>query len=175
MYAVARRYVKAALKVWSNAELGTLLENLELVAAALENEKFATALSSPSISTQEKCKWVLNLTRAQDKRVQNLLCLLVENKRLDALASICTELSNHLNACNKTYQGVIYAKEMLEQDAIISIEKNLAKHLGVELVLSYAPTQKDEISLAVEGLGVEISFSNERFLEDLKSHILKAI
>ena len=175
MYAVARRYVKAALKVWSNAELPALLENLEIVVQAMGDERLADGISSPFISTQDKCKWVLNFTHTQDKRMQNLLCLLIENQRLNVLPSFCEELRSHLNACNKTYHGVIYAKEMLQQDAIISIQKNLAKHLGVDLVLSCVQTQKDEISLVVEGLGVEISFSNERFLEDLKSHILKAI
>lgn len=175
LYAVANRYNKAILKSWKFEELESLLEMFKTLEIALKNSKFLEIMHSPYILLEEKKKMLFNLINTQDKKIQNLLSLMLQNKRIEAIPYLCVLLQNHINEKNKTYQGVIYAKENLDKEAVARIQNNLARHFGVALDLICKQTQKDEISLIVEGLGMEISFSNQRFLEDLKTHILKAI
>ena len=56
-----------------------------------------------------------------------------------------------------------------------NIAKSLSSRLNVNLDLRQERAAIDGIRLSVEDLGVEISFSKERFFTDLTNHILKAI
>ncbi len=175
LYTVAKRYSKAILQSWSFEELEGLLEKLRILEGGLKHARLIEILQSPYVAFDDKKTWLLGFFDSQDKRIEHLITLMLQNKRMDTLPYLCLILQNHLNEKNKTYQGVIYAKELLQDQALNTIRNNLARHLGVELDLLCKQTQKDEISLVVEGLGIEISFSNERFLEDLKNYILQAI
>ncbi|WP_104697177.1 MULTISPECIES: F0F1 ATP synthase subunit delta [unclassified Helicobacter] len=172
---IAKRYAKAVLGVLDSKELETLLQKLEIILFALKEAKFLDMMESPYIDFKTKQKILFDIAKVDEEKIQNLLSLILENKRIRVLPYLYEELQYFLNEKNKTYQGVIYAKEMLDSESVAKIQNKLAKHLNVTLELSCQELQRDEISLVVQGLGVEISFSNQRFLEGLKSHILKAI
>lgn len=172
---IAKRYAKAILEVWETGELEALLQKLEIILSALKERKFLDMIGSPYTDFKTKQKFLFDIVGASDKKTQNFLSLILENKRIEVLPYLYEELQQFLNEKNKVYQGVIYAKEMLDSESITRIQNKLAKHLNVTLELSCQETQRDEIALVVHGLGVEISFSNQRFLENLKYHILKAI
>lgn len=172
---IAKRYLKAILKSWKNEELDSLLKELDTISLAMKNSKFFDILQSPYISFQQKQQLIFDIVKSKDPKLLNLLSLILENKRLEIMPHLCEELRVFISQSHNSYQGVIYAKEKVDKASISKIQDKLAKQLGIGLELIYQKTQKDEIALVIDGLDVEISFSNERFLEDLKSYILKAI
>lgn len=172
---IAKRYLKAILKSWKTEDLDGLLKELEKIACATKNDKFSDLMHSPYVSFQDKQQLLLALIESKDKKVSNLLSLLLENKRLEVIPYLCEELKGFISQTHNFYKGVVYAKEKMNDAEVLKIRDSLAKRLNIGLELICQETHKDEIALVIDGLDVEISFSNERFLNDLKSHILKAI
>lgn len=172
---IAKRYLKAILRSWKIEDLDDLLKELEKIALATRNDKFSDLIHSPYVSFQDKQKLLFTLIESKDKKILNLLSLLLENKRLEAIPYLCEELKGFISQTRNFYKGVVYAKEKMNDTEISKIRESLAKRLNIGLELTCKETHEDEIALVIDGLDVEISFSNERFLNDLKSHILKAI
>ncbi len=78
-------------------------------------------------------------------------------------------------ARKKEYAATLTAKESLDTKTLEKIQDSLAKKLGVKLSIKQRLSEVDGIKLSVEDLGIEVSFSKERFSNDLKHHILKAL
>ncbi|MDE6045319.1 MAG: hypothetical protein K2F85_07385, partial [Helicobacter sp.] len=55
-----------------------------------------------------------------------------------------------------------------------NIKNTFAKKLNVNLALKHEHSDKEGVRLVVEDLGVEVAFSQERFVSDLREHILRA-
>ncbi|CBG39694.1 F0F1 ATP synthase subunit delta [Helicobacter mustelae] len=173
---VAKRYVKAILQTWDSlSELEGLFGNLQRLEIAWQNREFREMMQIPFLDFAKKREILLSLLETQDQKMQNFFNLLLENRRLECVPFICKALRSHISAQKKSYEGVIYSKENLDPQMLENIQKKLENHLSVELTLYQKNIDRDEISLNIQDLGVEISFSKERFFNDLKSHILKAI
>lgn len=75
----------------------------------------------------------------------------------------------------KKYEAILYVAQELDSATISTMTNNLSKKLNVDIAIKQCLTKIDGIKLIVQDLGIEISFAKERFFENLKSHILKAI
>lgn len=89
---LARPYAKAAFEVAKQQkELALWAESLELSAAVTENSKIKTLLDSPSLTSTQKCKSLLEVLGLADHKVfSNFLATLANNGRLTLLAEIKT-------------------------------------------------------------------------------------
>ena len=69
----------------------------------------------------------------------------------------------------------IIDKNSKKFDSVLKeIENKFSQKLGVNLLLKQQIVENAGIKLVVEDLGVEVSFSQEKFINDLRNHILKA-
>ena len=79
-----------------------------------------------------------------------------------------------LNRKNKEYIANLKVNEKYDEVVLKDIQDQFSKKLGVNLILKQELVDEVGIKLIVEDLGVEISFSQEKFIQDLRSHIMKA-
>ena len=84
-------------------------------------------------------------------------------------------LEKKILADTKHYVAVLKIKEEVDSATLQNIAKSFSTKLNVNLDVRQEKTSIDGIRLSAEDLGIEISFSKERFFTDLTNHILKAI
>ncbi len=184
MEKVIKNYLKAILDSWNMNELERLLTQLGAISSALQikvlsqSARLIEILDSPYISQEKKRELLCNLAQdvaPLDKKGENLLSLLVEHSRIALIPVLHERLRLKLSEKNKSYRALLYTPEALDKKMLMRIEQSLSRHFDVELQLEERISQRDEILLIIEGLDIEVSFSNDRFFENLKTHILQAI
>ncbi len=84
------------------------------------------------------------------------------------------ELSSYLATLNKEYIAQLIVSESYDEAVLREIESQFSKKLGVNLLLKQQIVANVGVKLVVEDLGMEVSFSQEKFVNDLRNHILKA-
>ncbi|PZT47689.1 hypothetical protein B6S12_07810 [Helicobacter valdiviensis] len=173
---IAKRYIKAYAKGASLEEMYELQKMLSLLGAAFEIAKFREILTAPSVSMQEKEKFILEniLENKISPKQINFIKLLSEYGRLEILPQLCIEVASYIAMLNKEYIATLITPSAYEESVLKEFEEKFGKKLGVKLALEQNVVENAGIKLVVEDLGVEISFSKEKLIQDLKSHILKA-
>lgn len=171
---VARRYVKALVQSFGEQEIASLLQSLQKVHAAFASEKFREIIAAPYVSEAKKIELVLQIVESNDSKVQNLIRLLGTKNRFAFIPEICAELEATLAAMHKEYVAVLSSKEAFDEATLENIKSTFAKKLNVNLALKHELSPKEGVRLVVEDLGVEVAFSQERFVSDLREHILRA-
>lgn len=172
---IAKRYVKAIVENTSVSECEKYLEELLKINQALNVEKFLNIINSPYVKKYDKKDLTLELLDSRTEKIINLIKLLIDNDRICIIPEICSVLKSYIDEKNKCYEGILYVKESLDKDVLNHINTSLSKRLNVDLSIKEEISKIEGIKMSVSGLGVEISFSKESFLNDLKNHILKAI
>jgi len=76
---------------------------------------------------------------------------------------------------NNSYEGVGYTNVELDSSDLSSIQEKFAKKFDITLALTQNICDYDGIKVDIEGLGVEIGFSKDRFKSQMIEHILKAV
>ncbi|MDA3968615.1 F0F1 ATP synthase subunit delta [Helicobacter ibis] len=172
---IAKRYIKALSSVANEDELREYLSCLDILSNAYNISKFREIMEASYICVSTK-KELINkvLDKELDAKFSNFINVLAEHKRLDLFCELKTELSSCISALNKEYKAVLISKETYEEDILKDIEDKFGKQLNVKLKLEQITTSNDGIKLVVDDLNIEISFSKEKFINDLKHHILKA-
>ncbi|MDE7217534.1 MAG: hypothetical protein K2N20_05520, partial [Helicobacter sp.] len=79
-----------------------------------------------------------------------------------------------LAAMKKEYVAILSSKEAFDAATLENIKNTFAQRLNVNLALKQERSDKEGVRLVVEDLGVEVAFSQERFVSDLREHILRA-
>ncbi|CAM2909517.1 F0F1 ATP synthase subunit delta [Helicobacter burdigaliensis] len=173
---IAKRYIKAYAKGASLEEMQALQKMLLLLGAAFEIAKFREILTAPSLSVQEKEKFILEkvLDNKIDSKQANFIKILAEYGRLEILPQLCAEVASYIAMLNKEYIATLITPSAYEASMLKEFEEKFGKKLGVKLALEQRVVENAGIKLVVEDLGVEISFSKEKLVQDLKNHILKA-
>ena len=149
---VAKKYTKAILGSFSTQEIEEVITLLSMLSKTFEDKAVRDFIHSPFIEKGKKEELLLSVFGKCEVKFENLIKLLVRSDRISAIPSIIKTLEKNILADKKQYVAVLRIKEELQEKAAI-----------------------DGIRLSVEDLGVEISFSKERFFTDLTNHILKAI
>lgn len=171
---IAKKYANALIDIHPIKKLKDIHASLDSISQAFSVDKCKEIIYSPYVSKKDKEKFVLSLLD-DDKDIKSFINVLAQNDRLDLIPFVTKALVKHFMSSEKTYEAILYTAKELDSASVTKIAENLSKKLGVVLTITQSIVQIDGIKLVVEDLGVEISFLKERFLDNLKDHILKSI
>ncbi|MCI2236053.1 MULTISPECIES: F0F1 ATP synthase subunit delta [Helicobacter] len=173
---IAKRYIRAFSKDALKNELEKDLEFLSILANAYQISKFKEIIESPYVEISKKVEFVLQviLENKATQRFSNFVKVLAEHKRLNLFQELYAELFSYIASLNKEYIANLKVNEKYDEVVLKDIQGQFSKKLGVNLILKQEIVDEVGIKLIVEDLGVEISFSQEKFIQDLRSHIMKA-
>ncbi|MEA3371649.1 MAG: F0F1 ATP synthase subunit delta [Campylobacterota bacterium] len=173
---IAKRYIKA-LK--SNSDLESMT-NITTVFSALadsfKDEKFVQVIDNPNVQSAQKQEILLEAVKsAKSNQIDNLIKLLVENKRINIIPAIAVELVKDVANSTKTYTGVISSNSDIDVKVVAELSSGLSKRFDANITLTSIKNDFNGIKVDVEGLGIEINFSKDRIDSQIIEHIIKAI
>jgi F-type H+-transporting ATPase subunit delta len=134
---LARPYARAAFEAAkADKDLGAWSRMLALLAALGANEKVRTQLSTPSLTAEQQSDLLISLTGNElSPRVQNLVRLLAENKRLLLLPEI-SEIFDALKANQEMTVDVELSTAFdLSNEAVSALTQALQKRLDRQINL----------------------------------------
>jgi len=173
---IAKKYIKA-LKTGSDiASMQNITEVFSALADSFADEKFVNILVNPHVSANDKSDILLAAVKpASSDVVNNLIKLLVENKRIEVIPAIARGLKKYIADTTKTFDGVIYSNSDIDSKVIADLNNGLNKKFDSTIALNFVKNDFNGIKVEVEGLGVEINFSKDRIDSQIIEHIIKAI
>ncbi len=173
---IAKRYVKALKSSSSIGSLEDVTMVLSSLAESFKDEKFIAIIDNPNVSVNDKSEILLEgVKSANSTQINNLIKLLVENKRINIIPAMAEEMRKDLAHSTKTYQGVIYSDSDIDNKLITDLSTGLSKKLDSTISLVFVKNDFDGIKVDVEDLGIEINFSKARINSQMIEHIVKAI
>ncbi|PAF52733.1 F0F1 ATP synthase subunit delta [Helicobacter sp. 13S00477-4] len=172
---IAKKYIKAIVSDLKKTDIDSFLKELEKIVGLFSIEKFLNIIHSPYIQTPDKQNFLLQLVESKDHRINNFIKLLIENDRLEITPFVCEGLRAYINEKDKVYIGLLYLREKIDSVMLEEIRKKISTRLSIELKIEQVISKIEGIKLVIEDLDIEISFVKENFLNQLKSHILKAV
>ncbi|BDB66979.1 hypothetical protein Hc94105_1181 [Helicobacter cinaedi] len=170
---ISKKYTQALMD--SGCDLDESLSILKAFSSVLKSKNIADIIASPFLSKTQKEEFLLDSLKNVDTKIQNFFRLIAQTDRILLIPYISNELEKRLLARKKEYVAVLISKDELDTKTLEKIQDSLAKKLGVKLSIKQELSGIDGIKLSVEDLGIEVSFSKDRFSSDLKNHILKAL
>lgn len=173
---IAKRYIKALVKGNSQEDLKAFQVTLQVLASAYEIPKFRDIVESPYLDVKQKESFILEqiLENKANAKMTNFIKILALHNRLDIFQELYIELSSEIASHNKEYLAKLIVSESYDNALLKEIEQKFSQKLGVNLLVEQQVVSESGIKLVVEDLGVEVSFSQEKFINDLKNHILRA-
>jgi F-type H+-transporting ATPase subunit delta len=173
---IAKRYIKAISDSVDVASIQNMAEVFSVLAESFKDDKFVQIIENPDVSANNKSEILLEAVKsANSSQVNNLIKLLVENKRINIIPAIAQELRKGLAASTKTYEGVIYSDSEIDAKVMQELSGGLSKKFDANISLVFVKNDFDGIKVDVEDLGVEINFSKTRINSQMIEHIVKAI
>lgn len=173
---IAKRYIKAMRSGNDIASIQNMTNVFSVLAESFKDEKFVQIIDNPNVSTNDKLEILLDAVKSADSsQINNLIKLLVENKRINIIPAIAQELRKDVASSTKTYDGVIYSDTKIVAKVMKELSDGLSKKFDANITLAYVKDDFDGIKVDVEDLGVEISFSKTRINSQIIEHIIKAI
>ena len=173
---IAKRYIKAMNSGSDTASIQNMTSVFSVLAESFKDEKFVQIIDNPNVSSNDKSEILLEAVASADSsQVNNLIKLLVENKRINIIPAIAQELRKDLASSTKTYEGIVYSDSEIDAATMKELSNGLSKRFDSTISLSYVKDNFDGIKVDVEDLGVEINFSKTRINSQIIEHIVKAI
>lgn len=172
---IAKKYANAIISSNDNYKINSILFSLKEIVPAFCDQKFVDIIDSMYVSSSQKVNFVLSLVSNPPFEVVNLIKLLGEKKRLSIIPAIASIIDSDISAKNNTYNGVVYSKMPLGAPYLSNLSFSLSNKFNKNIYLEYVQTDYDGIKVDIEGLGVEIGFSKDRFKKSVAEHILKAV
>jgi len=173
---IAKRYIKAMTEGADTASIQNMASVFSVLADSFKDEKFTQIIQNPNVCSKDKSEILLEAVASTDSsRLNNVIKLLVENKRIDVIPAMAKELQKDLARSTKTYAGVVYSDSEIDAGTMEQLSVGLSKKFDSTISLSYIKDDFDGIKVDVEDLGVEINFSKTRINNQIIEHIVKAI
>ncbi len=172
---VAKRYVKALLDDQSASDALSISKEISEIASAYGDEKFLSIISSSDVTVNSKVELICSFVKGTNSKLINLIKLLADNKRLDIVPNIADELKKEISQLSNSYEGIVYTNVELSNSDLKTMSDKFAKKFNITLALTQNICDYDGIKVDIEGLGVEIGFSKDRFKAQMLNHILKAV
>jgi len=173
---IAKRYIKALNEGSDLASMQNITTVFSALAESFKDDKFVSIIANPSVKAEEKSNILLDAVKAADSsKINNLIKLLVENRRINIIPAIAQELKNDLAMATKTYEGVIYSDTDIDTKVIQELSAGLSKKYDATITLAFIKNDFNGIKVEVDGLGIEINFSKDRIDSQIIEHIIKAI
>ena len=173
---IAKKYIKA-LK--SNSDIASI-ENISIIfstlAESFKNDKFVSIVANPNVSAKDKSEILLEAVKsAKSDKINNLIKLLVENKRINIIPAMAKELEKDIAKSTKTYNGLISSDSDISDSVLKELSTGLGRKFDSTISLTFIKNDFNGIKVEVEGLGIEIDFSKDRINSQIIEHIIKAI
>lgn len=173
---IAKKYIKALNTGSDLASMQNVSEVFSVLADSFSNDKFVSIISNPNVPAADKSVILLDAVKsAQSDKINNLIKLLVENKRINIIPAIAKELQKDIANTTKTYKGIIYSDSDIDAKVITELSNGLNKKFDSTITLEFVKNDFNGIKVEVVGLGVEINFSKDRIDSQIIEHIIKAI
>ena len=172
---IARKYVKALMKSFDDAELKEVYNSLEELSSACKLEKFNNIIESPDMDSKKREEFILSLNENSDSKFVNFLKLLSQNNRLDLMPEICNELNYQEAIKNNQFTGVIMSDFDITSDKISALQESFSKKFNSQIELKKSDDKYPGVKVKIDDLGLEVSFSLERLKAQMSEYILKAI
>jgi F-type H+-transporting ATPase subunit delta len=173
---IAKRYIKALKENTDLNELMAVASLFDALAASFKDESFISVVGNPEVPTKDKELILLEAVKpAGSEKINNLIKLLVENKRIAIIPTIAQELKKDIANTTKTYTGYVYSDSDIDAKVVDELGSGLSKKFDATISLTFIKNDFNGIKVEVEGLGIEINFSQERIDSQIIEHIIKAI
>ena len=173
---IAKKYVQGLYRSLDAKSLVNAAEVLESLAKALDEEDIAVVINAPDVTQEQRIDILTSaLKGAKSKELENLMKLLVENKRVELISDIAEVLKKLIANEQRKFSGLVYSDSKIDTKVLKELGDGLGKKFNSTIALSYVKSDFDGIRVDVEDLGVEISFSKSRINKQIVEHILKAI
>ncbi|WP_104696076.1 F0F1 ATP synthase subunit delta [Helicobacter salomonis] len=172
MSLVAKKYARALRESFGD-DLQRAMEALERVCVLYTSPDFIEFLQSPYYSRVVKQKFLSDALKDEDTRLQHLLEVMGDHRRLLCLPEIYHELCAWVQKQKNAYKGYLYCNQ--EIGDLRALETQVAKRLGITLSLESVWTEHEGIRLEIPDLGVEVAFYKEHFFRQLKYFIMEAV
>lgn len=172
---IAKKYVNALLKSCSDTEIKSIDSALAGLLDAFKLPKFTTIIQSPDVSVSQKAALLISLVDIQEIKYTNFIKLLAANNRLALIPAIAKELAYQLSLKNNVFEGQAMSNFKVTAAQLKTMEENFGKKFNAQIKLQASKNSYPGIKIALDDLGVEVSFSLERLKAQMSEHILKAI
>ena len=173
---IAKRYIKAIKSGSDTALIQNMTDIFSVLADFFKDDKFVQIIGNPNVSADVKLEILLEAVKSADSsKVNNLIKLLVENKRINIIPAIAEELRKDMAASTKTYSGIVYSDSEIDAKVMQELSAGLSKKFDLNISLEFVKNDFDGIKVDVEDLGIEINFSKTRINNQIIEHIVKAI
>lgn len=173
--AIAKKYVNALIESCNEKELSSIHAALTSVSEAFKIAKFNNIVLSPDVSQKDKESLVLSLIDSEEAKFSNFIKLIVLNDRLGLIPSIAKELNYQISLKKNVFEGEVLSNFKMTPVQIATLEENFGKKFNAKVKLHPSQNSYPGIKIALDDLGVEVSFSLDRLKTQMSEHILKAI
>ena len=173
--AIAKKYVNALIESCNEKELSSIHAALTSVSEAFKIAKFNNIVLSPDVSQKDKESLVLSLIDSEEAKFSNFIKLIVLNDRLGLIPSIAKELNYQISLKKNVFEGEVLSNFKMTPVQIATLEENFGKKFNAKVKLHPSQNSYPGIKIALDDLGVEVSFSLDRLKAQMSEHILKAI
>jgi len=170
-----KKYVKALVESATKEHLEVIYNSLTPLMEISKDEKYNLIISSPLIRKDKKIEFIIDILSIEDKKIENLIKLLVENNRLKELPSLIFLLKDKIAELTGDYNGFVYSKDNLEESKIAEIETKLSNKFNKNIKLTQKSSDKDGIQVYVDSLNVEIAVYENDIKAKLITDIIRAI
>ncbi len=173
---IAKRYTDALVDGVSTDDLVNLQEIFASLADVLEDQKVKSIFFSPYMNDENRQEILLQaVASAKSDKVNNLVKLLVEKRRMEVFGAIAESLSSMIAQQTKSYTGKVYANTAVKKATLTNFGKNIGAKLDANVNFESVKDDYNGVKVAVDGLGVEVSFSKSTVRDQMIQHILKSI
>ncbi len=173
---IAKRYIKALKSSSNENSMASITTVFSALAESFKDDKFIGVINNPNVQSAQKQEILLEAVKsAKSNQIDNLIKLLVENKRINIIPAMAIELVKDVANSTKTYDGVISSNSDIDAKVVAELSGGLSKKFDSNITLTSIKNDFNGIKVEVEGLGIEINFSKDRIDSQFIEHIIKAI
>jgi len=172
---IAKKYVNALVVSCNDDQIRSISSALEEIVDAFKLPKFITIVQSPDVSVADKEALLISLVANSEIKFTNFIKLLAHNNRLALIPLIAKELNYQLSLKENVFEGEVMSDFKITAAQLRTMEDNFGKKFNANIKLHASKRSYPGIKIALDDLGVEVSFSLERLKAQMSEHILKAI
>ncbi|WP_305863021.1 F0F1 ATP synthase subunit delta [Helicobacter cholecystus] len=166
------RYAQAFIEVLGEEKCKELLQKYEEIKALYAQEDFIALLHNPFIHSQKKSQVVLEILNIEAREVHSGIEVLSNAGRLKILPNILNKMIDIFASKQQIYQAVLYSQTKTSAYLLEKISTTLSSKVGGKVQIVQKLWEKDGIKCVIEDLDLEISFSQNAFIQHLKEYIL---
>lgn len=175
MSLVLNSYSTAFMSALGNEAILEFLDQGEILELCFKDQNFLEVLKNPFIKPEKKLDFVLSFLEIKHQELKNALSLLAQAQRLVLLYEIFKAVQKSLDMNNKQCYGILFSPGEIDPSLVALFKQELEKKIGYELQLDERQWEQNGVKCYIDDLNLEISFSQEGFIEDLGEVILSSI